>query len=515
MPQYDVFVSHAWEDRDIARLLSEALQKAGLEVWFSGLELSPGDNLRLSIDRGTASSRYGVVIFSPAFLNLGKYWTQYELDALVQVENIDGRKAILPIWLNVDAKDLRQVSPALAGRLAILWSEGLDSVVQQILRVIRPVPKSQRRAALEHRLFDKLYHYEDATAIALRLVGSGVESFAMNEVSVLTTDEGYHFPEQYRAQREELIHEFHEEAASKHRLIFNGLATRLRSYQIVVPDPITEKKSLRLVLGPLEYFDFAVVRRLSDAALEDGGVDRIEDFVDIDAIAAGADLASNSLSNIVDTVTTAVSSDGYLLFVNRSRQVSFRDGWHTCAVAEGIQAAKDGIDFASPAEILGLPYRTVMRGISEELSPRLTEIIGGRDGQKHLRMLGMSFDLEGFHPDLIFLLVIPLKQYEIRKICREFPGVDAPVEGALRWHYIGDGAHDIVRTLATTKWTPGGAASVIRSLEYLDALSREKQLGSFQGAISWILAQGSFLPTITPKNALSVSILCSTDFGGQ
>lgn len=498
MPQFDVFVSHAWEDRDIARLLSESLQKAGLEVWFSGLELNPGDNLRRSIDLGTANSRYGVVIFSPAFLNLEKYWTQYELDALVQVENIDGRKTLLPIWLNVDAKDLRQVSPALAGRLAILWSEGLDSVVQQILRVVRPIPKSQRRMALEHRLFDRLYHYEDATSVALRLLGSGVESFAMNEVSVVTTDESYQFPEQYRAQREKLISKFREEAASKHRLVFNGLATRMQSYQIVVPDAATEKKTMRLMLGPLEYFDFAVVRQISDAALEDDGVDRIEDFVNIDAIAAGADLSLNSLSNIVDTVTTAVSSDGYLLFVNRSRQVSFRDGWHTCAVAEGIQAAKDGVNFASPLEIPGLPYRTVIRGVSEELSPRLAEVIGAGDWQKHLRMLGMSFDLEGFHPDLIFLLVIPLKQYEIRKICREFPGVDAPVEGALRWHYIGDGAHDIVRTLATTNWTPGGAASVIRSLEYLDSLSRELQLGSLQGAINWILTQGSFLPESIP-----------------
>jgi len=98
--------------------------------------------------------------------------------------------------------------------------------------------------------------------------------------------------------------------------------------------------------------------------------------------------------------------------------------------------------------------------------------------------------LEGFHPDLLFLLAVPLEADEVQKTCREFPGPDGPLEGGLRSTYIGNGPFDIVRILATTKWTPGGAASVIRSLEYLDAIAAEQQLSSFQDAIDWILDTG-------------------------
>ncbi len=486
-PKYDVFVSHAWEDRDIAAKLSEVLQREGLEVWFSGCELRPGDRLRRSIDRGVVESRYGLVILSQDFLNLSKYWTQYELDGLTQLE-VEGRKVIIPVWFNVTASGIRSVAPSLADRIAIPWTDDLQSVMRQVLSVVRPVPKSQRRATLERQVFDRIYHYEDAISPALRLVGAGTEFFTANDVLVAARNEPYLIPIKYRNKRDALVAELLAEAASSHKVMFDGPATRLLSYQILVPDPITERKALRLVLGPLGYFDYAVTRRLSDAAMQDDGIDRIDEFVDVAGISAGEDTSSNSLSNIVDTATTVISSDGYLLYVERTKQVSDRTGWHTSAVAENIHAIKDGVDFSNSDWVFGLPFRTAMRGLAEELSPRLNEILDSIGWEKHLRMLGISFDLEGFHPDLLFLLTLPLTHAEIKRICREFPGNDASIEGALKSAAISEGGYDIVRKLATTRWTPGGAASVIRSLEYLSSVSREHRLGSLQEAIDWILS---------------------------
>lgn len=80
--QYDVFISHASEDKEeVARPLAVALQAHGLEVWFDEFTLKFGDSLRRKIDEGLANSRVGLVVLSPTFLK--KDWTNHELDGIV------------------------------------------------------------------------------------------------------------------------------------------------------------------------------------------------------------------------------------------------------------------------------------------------------------------------------------------------------------------------------------------------------------------------------------------------
>jgi len=133
---WDVFVSHASEDKEaFVRPLVEALQTAGLKVWFDESTLRVGDGLRRSIDRGLARSQFGIVVVSKAFL--AKEWPQRELDGLVAREE-EGEKVILPIWHDITAADVRQRSPTLADRLAVPSSRGIAAVVEELLQVIRP-----------------------------------------------------------------------------------------------------------------------------------------------------------------------------------------------------------------------------------------------------------------------------------------------------------------------------------------------------------------------------------------
>ena len=133
---WDVFISHAWEDKDtIARPLATALLKAGLKVWYDEFTLKLGDSLRRSINLGLSQSRYGVVILSPYFFD--KEWPQRELDGLVAREVSSG-KIILPVWHNVTREDVEHFSPVLADRLGVSTANGLDSVVQEILCVVKP-----------------------------------------------------------------------------------------------------------------------------------------------------------------------------------------------------------------------------------------------------------------------------------------------------------------------------------------------------------------------------------------
>jgi hypothetical protein len=112
---WDIFICHAWEDKEeIARPLAEALQQAGLRVWYDEFTLELGDSLRRSINQGLKASRYGVVILSPAFFE--KEWPQKELDGLAAKER-HGEKVILPVWHNATYDDVEQYSPELADRL--------------------------------------------------------------------------------------------------------------------------------------------------------------------------------------------------------------------------------------------------------------------------------------------------------------------------------------------------------------------------------------------------------------
>jgi len=144
---WDVFISHAWEDKeDIARPLAEALRRKGLRVWYDEFTLKVGDRLRRSIDDGLAQSRYGVVILSPHFFD--KEWPQKELDGLVDRES-SGEKVILPVWHNITTDQVRKYSPTLADRVAVSSDRGLEHVVAELLRVVKPASELVLPAGLE------------------------------------------------------------------------------------------------------------------------------------------------------------------------------------------------------------------------------------------------------------------------------------------------------------------------------------------------------------------------------
>lgn len=113
---YDVFISHASEDKDVvARPLANALSDAGLTVWYDEFEMRIGDSLRRKIDQGLAHSRFGIVVISRDFIKKG--WTNYELDGIV-TRTVSGEQVMLPIWHNITKDEVIAYSPTLADKIA-------------------------------------------------------------------------------------------------------------------------------------------------------------------------------------------------------------------------------------------------------------------------------------------------------------------------------------------------------------------------------------------------------------
>ena len=117
--QYDVFISHAWEDKkDFVDELYNALTALGIKVWYDTSRIKWGDSMRKKIDEGLSKSKFGIIVLSPNYIAENKYWTKVELDGLFQLESING-KTILPIWHNLTKKEVMEYSPIIASRLAL------------------------------------------------------------------------------------------------------------------------------------------------------------------------------------------------------------------------------------------------------------------------------------------------------------------------------------------------------------------------------------------------------------
>jgi hypothetical protein len=135
--EYDVFICHASEDKDdFVRPLAEKLRQHHIDVWYDEFSLTIGDSLTQKIDEGLSKSRYGIVVLSPNFFN--KPWAKRELSGLTSREMIEGKDLILPIWHRVGAQDVMQYSPPLADKKAGSSRDGINSLIRDLIKKIKP-----------------------------------------------------------------------------------------------------------------------------------------------------------------------------------------------------------------------------------------------------------------------------------------------------------------------------------------------------------------------------------------
>jgi hypothetical protein len=135
-PEYDVFISHASEDKEeIVRPLTLALKENEINVWFDEFELRIGDSLRRKIDQGLGNSKFGVVVLSKNFFK--KNWTIYELDGMT-TRAVIGDQLILPIWHNISEEEVRAFSPSLADKVAMSTSKyTIQGIADEITKLVK------------------------------------------------------------------------------------------------------------------------------------------------------------------------------------------------------------------------------------------------------------------------------------------------------------------------------------------------------------------------------------------
>lgn len=135
--EYDVFISHSSDDKDsyVAELAS-ALKAEDVSIWYDSDNIGWGQSIRAEIDKGLANSKYGIVVISPSFIE--KYWTNYELDGILNKEGSTGSQMILPIWHNVTADQVQKYSYSLSGKLALNTAiNPIDDIVDKVKKLVK------------------------------------------------------------------------------------------------------------------------------------------------------------------------------------------------------------------------------------------------------------------------------------------------------------------------------------------------------------------------------------------
>jgi hypothetical protein len=133
---YDLFVSHASEDKDsFVRPLCTTLRMLGLNVWYDEFSINYGDSIRESIDKGLAKSSNAVIVFSPSYIK--KAYPNYELNGIITQEIVKGEKVLIPIWYNINREEMLNFSASLTDRLSlIVINNNIEEIAKSIFEIV-------------------------------------------------------------------------------------------------------------------------------------------------------------------------------------------------------------------------------------------------------------------------------------------------------------------------------------------------------------------------------------------
>lgn len=140
-----VFLSYTSDDVEIAHRLAEALERAGIEVWWDKWCISAGDALRQKIDEGIGGCTHFLALLSPR--SIKKPWVNQEMDAGL-VRKLNDQCRFLPVRHQLPASEL---PPLLSGILspAITTDADIAQLINDIHGVSRRPPRGPAPVAIQ------------------------------------------------------------------------------------------------------------------------------------------------------------------------------------------------------------------------------------------------------------------------------------------------------------------------------------------------------------------------------
>lgn len=130
------FISHDSRDKDVlVRGLANKLTTMLCPVWYDEYSLVPGQSLRESIETGLKECPKCVVVLSKNFFS-NPGWTKKEFDSVYTREILQGKRVMIPVWLDVTKEQVYEYSPALLDTVGIPATLGVDEVARRLFNAI-------------------------------------------------------------------------------------------------------------------------------------------------------------------------------------------------------------------------------------------------------------------------------------------------------------------------------------------------------------------------------------------
>lgn len=116
--KYDIFLSHASEDKDeFVRPLHKLLTESNINVFYDEESLKFGDKLTNELQIALVESRIILIVISNKFFE--KKWTVWE-KYISEFLEVEGKTKIIPYFLNIDdMKSLYKKCPNLMNTLGL------------------------------------------------------------------------------------------------------------------------------------------------------------------------------------------------------------------------------------------------------------------------------------------------------------------------------------------------------------------------------------------------------------
>ncbi|HYJ88051.1 MAG TPA: toll/interleukin-1 receptor domain-containing protein [Pyrinomonadaceae bacterium] len=126
-----VFISHSSETTDLARELSEALTRAGLEAWNHEQEILPGDNWAKKIGQALDESQAMVVLLSPG--SLDSTTVRREIEYALGRKQFKNR--LIPVFVGSEKELDLQKLPWILSHLNVIKLPAYDKQEEGINRI--------------------------------------------------------------------------------------------------------------------------------------------------------------------------------------------------------------------------------------------------------------------------------------------------------------------------------------------------------------------------------------------
>jgi hypothetical protein len=135
------FISHSTKDRAFVEQFTADLKKAGIEAWYSGLDIRAGDRFPEEINRGLEWCEFFILVLSES--SLSRPWVLTELYAALVRQNNGYIRKIIPVKIEEYGRLPALFEPLLVTDFTTQPYEAAIGRVIETIFVVDPYPPAQ------------------------------------------------------------------------------------------------------------------------------------------------------------------------------------------------------------------------------------------------------------------------------------------------------------------------------------------------------------------------------------